>query len=858
MSRPDPDHAPTDQGLTRDTSGTPPARTDAAPVDESVGPYRLLQVLGEGGFGIVYRAAQSEPIRREVALKIIKPGMDSAAVIARFEAERQALAVMDHPNVARVFDAGITPSGRPYFSMELIRGEPITAFADRQALDLPGRIALMVQVCEAVQHAHTKGIIHRDLKPSNILVAYDGEGRATVKVIDFGVAKALNQRLSANTIFTSTGQMIGTPEYMSPEQAEMSGLDVDTRTDVYSLGMVLYELLTGQLPFDPRSLRSAALGEIQRMIREVEPPKPSTRLARSGESAAGRARTRAMATALRGELDWVVMKCLEKDRARRYPTPNALAAELIRYLGNEPVLARPPSATYRIGKFVRRRKGLVTALAVVAITMLAGVAASLWQARVAREQRDRAVEAEARQRLLTVAESDARRDAEFARRKAETTSAFVIEALNRSDPNQGGRQGVLVTEAMQAAAAQLDRGQFQGEPAIEASLRAAIAVILSGNGRSEDAVRHAERAVALLRDLPSASRVELPEALGVLGMSMTAAGRAAQAEPHFVEALDLTRRQTPPDERRLAGRLADLAFVRWTLGRAADAEPLHIEALAIRRRILDPDHADLFQSINGLATVYEQLGRLTEAEPLMIEALDAARRIHTGDHPYVADALNNLAMLRKADGRIAEAEPLLVESLGMRRRVFAGDHPTVAQSLNNLANVREMLGRPAEAEPLYTQSLDMVRRLYPGDHPEVARTLNNVGSVRRALGRPEEAEPLFVESLAMTRRLYPGDHPSIAGVLGNLASLRRSLGRLAEAEPLYEEALAMNRRLYPGDHPQLAQSMNNLAVLRLAQGRRDEATTLIDAAADMILRVVAPDHPLAKRILDRQKEIHGG
>ncbi|MEO0484270.1 MAG: serine/threonine-protein kinase [Planctomycetota bacterium] len=352
------DLPPSDAVATSDTAAAAPPERDHGNTAVSFDHYRLLSVIGEGGFGEVWEAEQNEPVRRRVAIKVIKAGMDSASVVARFEAERQALAVMNHPCIARVFDAGTTPpelGARPYFVMELVRGDPISAFCDLNKLSLADRVQLMVKVCEAVQHAHAKGVIHRDLKPGNILVQYQ-DGVPTPKVIDFGVAKAIDQRLTEKTIFTERGQLIGTPEYMSPEQAEMSGTDIDTRSDIYSLGVVLYELLTGTLPFDSTSLRSAGYAEIQRIIREIEPPKPSTRL--SGDRSAAPLRRgpddRQSATrTLRRDLDWVVMKCLEKPRERRYDTARGLADDLQRFLRHEPVSAGPPSVGYQAQKFVR-------------------------------------------------------------------------------------------------------------------------------------------------------------------------------------------------------------------------------------------------------------------------------------------------------------------------------------------------------------------------------------------------------------------------------------------------------------------------------------------------------------------------
>src|SRR5207249_3984537 len=349
-----------------------------------IGPYKLLQQIGEGGMGTVFMAEQTHPVQRKVALKLIKYGMDSRLVIARFEAERQALALMDHVNIARVFDAGTTASGRPYFVMELVHGVPITKYCDDNQLTPRQRLELFVPVCQAIQHAHQKGIIHRDIKPSNVMVTlYDG--KPVPKVIDFGVAKAIEQKLTERTLFTQYGTMIGTLEYMSPEQAEMSALGVDTRSDIYSLGVLLYELLTGSTPLSHKRMKEAAYGEILRMIKEEEPPRPSTRLSDSGEALVSISAQRHMEPAkltklVRGELDWIVMKTLEKDRNRRYETANGFAADVQRYLDDEPVQACPPAAMYRFRKFARRNKGLLITVGLVLTALIVGTAVSIGQA----------------------------------------------------------------------------------------------------------------------------------------------------------------------------------------------------------------------------------------------------------------------------------------------------------------------------------------------------------------------------------------------------------------------------------------------------------------------------------------------
>ncbi|MHC4331886.1 MAG: serine/threonine protein kinase, partial [Planctomycetota bacterium] len=358
---------------------------DATPMTEGprtrIGRYKLLEKIGEGGMAAVYMAEQAEPIRRKVALKIIKLGMDTKSVIARFEAERQALAMMDHPNIAKVFDAGATETGRPYFVMELVTGVFITEYCDKNRLDTRRRLELMVQVCHAVRHAHQKGIIHRDIKPSNVMVTMHDD-KAVPKVIDFGIAKATNQRLTEKTVFTRYAHFIGTPTYMSPEQAQMSGLDVDTRTDIYSLGVLLYELLTGTTPFDAEALREAGYTEIQRIICETDPLKPSTRLGTLGQTLTDIARYRqanpeALRKLVKGDLDWIVMKCLEKDRTRRYETAHGLAEDIERHLRDEPILAGSPGLVYRAQKFWHRHRSHITTAAVITV-LLAGLVLTAW------------------------------------------------------------------------------------------------------------------------------------------------------------------------------------------------------------------------------------------------------------------------------------------------------------------------------------------------------------------------------------------------------------------------------------------------------------------------------------------------
>ncbi len=443
----------------------------------NVGPYWLLQKLGEGGMGEVYEAEQEKPVKRRVAIKLVKWGMSSEEVLARFESERQALALMSHPNIARVYDAGATEDGRPYFAMEHVAGIPITAYCDTHRLSVEERLGLFIQVCHGVQHAHQKGVIHRDIKPPNILVAIE-DGRPVPKIIDFGVAKATSMRLTERTLFTQLGQWIGTPEYMSPEQAEMTGLDIDTRTDVYSLGVVLYELLVGARPFDPRELREVGFDEMRRTIREKEPARPSTRVSGMGGAARTAASSRstnlpALARGLRGDLDWVTMKALEKDRTRRYGSPAELAADLERHLRDEPIVASPPSTAYRVRKFVRRhRLGVAASAAVIAALLIAIAGTSIG--------------------LL-----QARREAARARQVSE----FLVRMFEDLHPDAGLGPTLSVRDMLDRGASRLDR-DLADQPLERARLMAAIGSVYTQIGGYDEARLLLEGSLAMRSALP--------------------------------------------------------------------------------------------------------------------------------------------------------------------------------------------------------------------------------------------------------------------------------------------------------------------------------------------------------------------
>ncbi len=816
---------------------------------EQLGRYKLLQPIGEGGFGTVWMAEQREPVKRRVALKIIKLGMDTRQVIARFEAERQALAMMDHPNIAKVFDAGSTETGRPYFVMEYIKGVPILEYCDTDKLDTKARLDLFNKVCQAIQHAHQKGIIHRDIKPSNVLVTMH-DGVPVPKVIDFGIAKATNTELTQRTLFTEHRQLIGTPAYMSPEQAEMSGLDIDTRSDIYSLGVLLYELLTGTTPFPTSELISKGYAEMMRIIREVEPHKPSTRLSSLGDTGTRTADQRGadvktLASSLRGDLDWIVMKCLEKDRTRRYETASGLMADIVRHLNDEPVLAGAPSASYKMRKFVKRNRGRVAAVGTVLAVLVLGIIGTTGGMVWAVREKGRANEEAGKARMAATAEGEAKvaavaeaEAATRARRRAETISAFVTEALRSSDPNhEGGAQDMTVLAAMRSAIQDLGEGRFKDDPEIEAALKDTIATVLLNNGRVDEAEPLFVEAMETRRRLHAGDHADVATSLNDLGMLRSHQGRYADAEGLHAQALEMRERLRPGDDSLVAVSLSNLAAAKAKLRKLEEAEKLAVRSLEMHQRLFKGDHADVAKSLNNVAFLRMELGRSAEAEPLFLQSLEMRRRMVKGDHPDIAGGLSNLAAVRMGMGRLAEAEPLLVQALEMRQRMFKGDHPDVAMGLNNVAYVLRELGRVKESEPYYVQALEMHQRIFKGDHPSVATCLNNVGSVRHILRRPAEAEPMYEQALAMRRRLFPGDHEDVAWSLGALGEARRDMRKYAEAEPLFKEAYEMYSRLMPGDHEETAMNRANLGRVRQVQGKTVEAREDFDASIAMMRKL---------------------
>jgi len=755
----------TEAAPTAELSGRQPQRTA-----RQIGAYRLLEQIGEGGMGEVWLAEQTEGVKRRVALKVIKPGMDTKNFIARFEAERQALAMMDHPTISRVFDAGETADGRPYLVMEYIQGERITSYCDTQRLSMVERLELFIQVCAGIQHAHQKAIIHRDIKPSNVLVTIQ-DGKPVPKIIDFGVAKALAQPLTDKTMFTELGQVIGTPAYMSPEQAEMTGLNVDTRTDIYSLGVLLYQLLVGVLPFDPVELREAGYSGMMRVIRETEPPRPSTRLSSLGDdskTSADRRRTEPskLRSLLQGDLDWVVMKAIEKDRNRRYETANGLAMDLRRFLDDEPVSAGPPSKTYRAKKFVRRHRVAVTASAAFVLVLLAFVASF---------------------GALYVRASRAEAAAVAARDESEAVTSFLVDVFRVSDPGEARGNSVTAREILDKGAAEAAES-FADQPGVQAKLMATIGSVY--------------------------------QALGLYDA----------AEEQLTVALEIQERTLGERHVDVAHARADLASLMRNRGKFADAEPIYRENLETYREAYGDEHTEVAHTLLSLASTLHANGEYDEAGPLYLEANEMAARLYEPRDIEIAGFINNYANFLADTSRPQEAEALYRRSLEIKREHYGEIHPEVAFALDNLAMILHDQMKYDEARPLYFQAQEMLYEIYGDKHPEIAQTLGNVAAFLMEVGDMEAAEEMVHTELELNLELLGPEHFRVADSYQALAEIAIDRGEYNEAETHALHAVEIYRKVYPGGHVKVFGGEGTLGYVYLMQGRTDEAERLLVAS----------------------------
>ena len=754
------------------------------PEDEQpshIGPYRILDVLGEGGMAVVYLAEQSEPIKRRVALKILKLGMDSKQIVARFESERQALAVLDHPHIAKVFEGGITESGRPYFVMERVRGVPITDYCDNNRLGTPQRLELFAQVCSAVQHAHHKGLIHRDIKPSNVLVG-DVDGKPQPRIIDFGIAKATGGNFTEQTLVTRIGQIVGTPQYMSPEQAEITGLDVDTRTDIYSLGVVLYELLVGALPLD-----LAAIGDqaIRHALLETDPPKPSTRITELGDTKNEVARARStdvehLRKQLSGDLDWVVMRAIEKDRTRRYETANALAMECLRFLKHEPVLARPPSARYVVGRFIRRNRIVVVAASIAILAVVVGaVAATVGFVRA------------------TEAEQVAVREAQTAR----ATTQFLVDLFQVSDPwsfspmsNVSG-DDITAREVLNLGADRIRR-ELVDQPEVQASLLNAMGGVFLGLDALDEAEAMLLEGMAVRENELSADDPAIAESLRNIGRLNYLKGDYEAAVAALDRAAGIFSGADGDHGLELVQTLGLLSVTLSNKGDLQEALDVQMQAIDVLDGLASNDPLQRGLQYNNLGHVYYLLDQPQEGIAAFEEAV--ALFAQTSARGYHASALGNLAALYQVMGRLAEAQRVHEQALELKRGWFGTNHIEVGFGIANLSMVYMNLYDFDRAAALQAEAIDIFSSALGEDHPNVSIIAGNLAWSLKGQQRYEEAESAFREANRGISESLGAEHLNLTNLYNGLGEMYAEMGRYADAEQSYRETLRLTDAADPG------------------------------------------------------------
>jgi len=748
------------------TQGSSAGFADAASSQDpsSIGSYRLIRLLGEGGMGSVWLAEQTAPVKREVAIKLIKSGRFSEVGLRRFDLERQSLAIMNHPAIAKVFDAGSTLDGQPYFVMEYVSGLPITKYCNQNRLGLRKRIELIITVCEGVQHAHQKAIIHRDLKPSNILIA-EIDGKPVPRIIDFGIAKAAQAVDAQNedetlNVLTRAGGMVGTLGYMSPEQADPSILDVDTRTDVYSLGVVLYELLTASLPLDAKQWKTKPWHEVLRKLHEEDPPSPSTCVRSSAAAQGIGLDTQKWVRQLRGDLDWITLKALERQRDRRYSSPADLAADLRRYLQDEPITARPPSVAYRLRKFVGRNRLAVTFTAVLLI-LIVGFAVS-----------------------MAVERNRARREAETSKR----VSDFMANMFKISDPSESRGNTITAREILDKSSEQIEKALGQ-DPQVQARLMQTMGATYRGLGLYDQARTLLEHAIAIQKRALGPGNPETLRSMSLLGVVLEGLGRREDSETVLREALSEQQKVLGPEAPETMDTVGYLSDTLTMEGRLAEAEGLIRRTLANQKRTLGPENPATLRSMRSLCRNLHDQGRLAAAEKLDRETIALEEHALGPDHPGTLWTMNQLALVFQEQGRYAEAEKLFRETLAVSTRVLGPDHNNTRAALANVGLVLRQEGHLQEAEAIQRQELVATRSTEGPENPDTLDSMNELGITLGKEHKLEESEKLLRASLGTAMTTLGPTAAITRNAMANLALTLAYEKREKESTALFEELI---------------------------------------------------------------------